>query len=118
MVQCSRSDRLIQDSLLGGAGLGVSRSRRPLGSDLSFEPCDFPPPDSPAARYLSQLDLCNRYLAENETGDVYSDIGTAGTGGGTKISDDELGKAMAQDAKTWLASLLWARNALIFQISC
>jgi hypothetical protein len=87
------------DSPQGGAGPGVSRSRRPLGSDLSFEPGDLPPPHSPAARYLSQLDLDNRYVAENETGEVYSDMGTAGTGAGTQISDDELGKAMAQDAK-------------------
>lgn len=87
------------DSSQGGAGPGVSRSRRPLESNLSFEPGDLPPPRSPAARYLCQHDFSNRYLAENDTGNVNSDTVTAGTGAGAKISDDELGKAMAQDAK-------------------
>jgi hypothetical protein len=93
------------DSSRGGAGPGVSRSRRPLGSDFSSDPNDLPPPQSPAARYLTHSDLTGKYLAANDAKKVPPDAGTqpqaaAGADAGKpQTTDDDLGKTIADAAE-------------------
>jgi hypothetical protein len=93
------------DSPKGGAGPGASRSRRPLGSDFSSDPSDLPPPQSPAARYLTHNDLTGKYLAANDAKKVASDAGTkpqatpAVDAAKPQMSDGDLAKTVADAAE-------------------
>jgi hypothetical protein len=93
------------DSPRGGAGPGASRSRRPLGSDFSSDPNDLPPPQSPAARYLTHNDLTGKYLAANDAPKVPADAGTkpqaapTADAGKPQMNDDDLAKAVADAAE-------------------
>jgi len=53
------------DSPRGGSGPGGARSPRPLGSDFR---ADAPSPFSPAGRYVSPIELADRYFASNDRG--------------------------------------------------
>jgi hypothetical protein len=56
------------DSPRGGSGPGGARSPRPLGSDIRSDPVAPPSPFSPAGRYISPIELADRYFASNEAG--------------------------------------------------